>query len=53
VEEVIAAVAKAFLAALGGDETSEGGEAGSKEDGELDHLASGIASLLVFQGVES
>lgn len=47
-KEVVAAVVKAFLAAFGGSEASEGGKAGSEEDGELNHFVDGIAFVLVF-----
>lgn len=47
-EEVVAAVLNASRATFGGNEASKGGEAGSEEDGELDHFVSGIAFMLAF-----
>ena len=47
-EKVVAAVLKALFSIVGGNEAGEGGEAGSEEDGEVDHFVGGIASVLVF-----
>lgn len=46
-EEVVAAVLEAFLAVVGGNEASEGAEAGSDEDGELDHFVRGLRLCLL------
>jgi hypothetical protein len=40
-QEVVAAVVEAVLAAFGGDEAGEAGEAGGEEEGELDHFSFG------------
>ena len=47
-EKVVTAVLKASCATFGGNEAGEGGEAGSEEDGEVDHFVGGIASVLVL-----
>jgi hypothetical protein len=41
-EEVVAAVVEALLAAVGSDEAGEGGDGGGEEDGEFDHFGSGV-----------
>lgn len=53
VEEVVAPVFKALVAALGANEASEGGEPGSEKEGELDHFDSGIASVMVLGEIDS
>lgn len=49
-QQVVAAVVEAILAAFCGDEAGEGGEAGGEEEGELDHfffwLVVGLVDLL-------
>lgn len=49
----MAAVGFAFLAAFGGSQASEGNEAGSEENGELDHFGGGVAFGSVFRGYKS
>lgn len=45
VQEATTAVINVLSAAIGGDESSKGSEAGGEEDGELDHVYSGVFRL--------